>query len=177
MLKTSIFRIFAFMADIKTEIENVFGNKLRLRVSGVCIKDDSILLIKHLSIGKKGALWAPPGGGLIFGETILETLQREFLEETGLQIQAQELIMVNEYLETPLHAIELFFKVIITGGELKKGSDPEMSLENQIISEIKFIQFKDLDKFETDTLHSMFKTYKKASDFLQPVLFQQNINN
>lgn len=176
MLISGIFRIFAFMANIKKEIENIFGNKLRLRVSGICIQDDSILLIKHLAIGKKGILWAPPGGGLQFGETITETVKREFLEETGLLIEVGELIMVNEYLESPLHAIELFFKVIINSGVLKKGSDPEMSPENQIISEIKFIPFEELALLESGTLHSMFKTYKKVSDFLQPVLFQQNIN-
>ncbi|MBC7387884.1 MAG: NUDIX domain-containing protein [Opitutaceae bacterium] len=165
------------MADIKKEIENVFGNQLRIRVSGVCLKEDSILLIKHLSIGKEGVLWAPPGGGMKFGETIIETLKREFLEETGLIIETGELILVNEYLESPLHAIELFFKVTVLEGELKMGSDPEMSPENQIISEIKYIQFKELALMESEQLHSMFNTYKKVSDFLQPVLFQQNIKD
>ncbi len=165
------------MADIRKEIESVFGNQLRLRISGICIIDDSILLIKHLSIGEKGTLWAPPGGGLHFGETITETLKREFIEETGLSIDVGELVMVNEYLESPLHAVELFFKVKIIGGELKKGSDPEMSPSNQIISEIRYVPFKELALFDPDTKHSMFKTYGKASDFLKPVLFQQNINN
>jgi len=163
------------MAGITKEIETVFGNQLRLRVSGICIQKDSVLLIKHQSIGKKGILWAPPGGGLKFGETIHDALKREFLEETGLSIEVEELILVNEYLENPLHAIELFFKAIVTGGDLIKGTDPEMSFENQLISEIKFLPFSELAVMDPETVHSLFKTYKRASDFMKPALFQQNI--
>ena len=175
VLLKSAFRIFAFMADIAKEIETAFGNRLRLRVSGICVQNDSVLLIKHKSLGKKGILWAPPGGGLKFGETIHEALKREFLEETGLIVEIGELISVNEYLEPPLHAVELFFKVIITDGNLSMGLDPELSTENQIISEIKFIPFSELAILDPETVHSLFQTYKSPSDFLKPALFLQNI--
>ena len=165
------------MDDIKQEIEKVFGNHLRMRISGICIVEESILLIKHLSIGPKGILWAPPGGGMIFGQSITDTLKREFLEETGLIVEVGSLILVNEFLETPLHAVELFFKVNIIGGNLIKGSDPEISSENQIIAEIKFFPFSELPHEDLDTFHSLFRTYKNPSDFLQPVLFKQNIRH
>ena len=55
--------------NIQSAITNTFGNKLRLRVSGIYIKNDEILLVKHKSINKEGILWAPPGGGMEFGET------------------------------------------------------------------------------------------------------------
>ena len=163
------------MADIKEEIQQVFGNQLRFRISGICIQNESILLIKHLFIGKSGVLWAPPGGGMMFGESITETLKREFLEETGLVVEVGNLILVNEYLESPLHAVELFFKVKVVSGVVKIGCDPEMSEENQIISEIKFITFKELAQMDKNIIHSLFQTYKKVSDFMQPVLFNQNI--
>ena len=33
---------------------NAYGNKLRLRVCGVCFKGDQILLVKHRNLGEKG---------------------------------------------------------------------------------------------------------------------------
>jgi 8-oxo-dGTP diphosphatase len=58
--------------------------------------------------------------GLQYGEAVNEALKREFLEETQTDITIGEMLFVNEFLEPPLHAIELFFKVEITHGKAKK---------------------------------------------------------
>ena len=163
------------MAELEKEITKAFGNKLRIRVSGICIKENSILLIKHLSIGKKGILWAPPGGGVNFGESITDTLKREFLEETGLTVKVGNLVAVNEFLETPLHAIEIFFLVEIAEGKLALGIDPELAPTHQIISELCFVSFNEISKMDPEITHSMFKIYKSPEDFYKPVLFLQNI--
>lgn len=99
------------MEDINNEIVSSFGNKLRIRVCGICIEENKILLVRHHSIGQSGILWAPPGGGMVYGETSEAALVREFVEETGLDIQVEHFLCVNEYLTPPLHAIELFFMV------------------------------------------------------------------
>ena len=52
-------------------IANKFGNRLRIRACGLLIKEKKILLIKHEGLGKLNALWAPPGGAVEFGETIM----------------------------------------------------------------------------------------------------------
>jgi 8-oxo-dGTP diphosphatase len=163
------------MEDIKKDIHQLFGHKLRLRVSGICIENESILLIKHIGVGKTPFLWAPPGGGLNFGETVTECLKREFLEETGLEIEPKEFLFTNEYLEFPLHAIELFFKVKVIGGKFKKGIDPEMKPESQIIKEIRFVPFEEIKNNETDSFHSLFNNFKKKADFIKNVGFYQNI--
>src|SRR5205814_2113551 len=87
----------------------IFGNKLRVRVCGICIKDQTILLIKHKYLGPKNELWAPPGGGLNFGENARTSLEREFKEETGLNVRVEDFLFIHEFLNPPLHAIELFF--------------------------------------------------------------------
>lgn len=163
------------MEDLKNDIHQLFGHKLRLRVSGICFENESILLIKHIGVGKTPSLWAPPGGGLNFGETVTECLKREFLEETGLEIEPQEFLFTNEYLELPLHAIELFFKVKVIGGRLKKGIDPEMSIEAQIIKDIRFVPFDQIENNESDTFHSLFQNFKKKLDFETSTGFYQNI--
>ncbi len=149
------------------EINKVFGNKLRVRVSGICIKDDAILLIEHKSIGESGILWAPPGGGMNFGENAHATLIREFEEETGLTISVGKLLWVNEYLENPLHAIELFFEVNIIGGDLNLGIDPELDAKKQILTKIEFVPIKNLKDFKKGTLHGNLVDIEDIEDIYE----------
>lgn len=128
---------------INTSLIDVFGNKLRIRVCGILIENDNILLIKHKSITQVGSVfWAPPGGGLVFGESVENALKREFLEETGLVIDVVKMLFVNEFLKPPLHAIELFFEVSKASGILKIGFDPEMNSQNQIIEDVCFVSLR-----------------------------------
>jgi 8-oxo-dGTP diphosphatase len=145
------------MDPLREEIEKVFGNKLRLRVCGICTKEDSVLLIKHKGIGDKGFLWAPPGGGMEYGESALDTLKREFVEETGLEVEVNELLFVNEYFKSPIHALELFFKITPTGGTLSMGSDPEISSQYQIIHELAFIPFSQIKNDDPELYHNIFR--------------------
>ncbi|HYG39058.1 MAG TPA: NUDIX hydrolase [Cytophagales bacterium] len=139
--------------DKSSEILKAFGNKVRIRACGLCVDDNKILLIKHLQIGKNGHLWIPPGGGLNFGESIEECLIREFKEETGLTVSVKDLRFVYEYLQPPLHAVELFFKVEIIEGTLIKGIDPELSPQNQMIDEVKFCDNDFLNSHSPDYFH------------------------
>ena len=94
---------------IEKEIIDKFGERIRVRACGICIEASKILMVKHLIVGKQDYLWAPPGGGMKFGESARECLKREFMEETGLDIRVGDFLFVNEFKDPPLHAIELFF--------------------------------------------------------------------
>ena len=48
----------------------------RVRVAGILIEDDRILLIEHTKNDKK--YWLVPGGGVDWGESAAEALAREF---------------------------------------------------------------------------------------------------
>ena len=100
------------------EIAEIYGNRVRIRVCGLCWQEGSLLLIKH-KMGPEG-FWAPPGGGLEYGESLEDTLRREFLEETGLDVVSEKFLFGCEFIKPPLHAVELFFNVRIVGGKLKK---------------------------------------------------------
>lgn len=121
------------------EMIEIYGNKLRIRVMGIHLHDSKILLVKHKSLTKSGIFWAPPGGGMQAGETAHQALKREFLEETGLNIEVKNLLFVNEYHKEPLFAIELFFEIEIISGVLKIGNDPEMSSDMQIIDSVEYL--------------------------------------
>lgn len=130
------------------EALRLYGNHLRVRVCGIYVQDGKILLVKHHALQEDGFFWAPPGGGLQFGETIEHALKREFVEETGLNVDVCELITVTEYLSLPLHAVELFFYVKVTDGTLTQGKDPEISTDNQLISEVKMLSLTEIDALQ-----------------------------
>ncbi|MFY0591231.1 NUDIX domain-containing protein [Roseivirga sp.] len=141
------------MTDLDDKISKIYGEKLRIRVSGVCIKDEKILLVHHKSLGETGSLWAPPGGGMEYGESAEEALKREYKEETGLSIEVDRFLFVHEYLAPPLHGIELFFLVRSNNDTIIIGEDPEMDKNNQIITSVGFHDLKALQSQKMKSLH------------------------
>lgn len=122
----------------------IFRGKTRVRVCGLLVEEDSILLAQIYSPVIKNLVWIPPGGGLKFGETMKECLIREFHEETNLQIDVHNLIHINELVADSYHALEFYFEVTKTGGELALGSDPEMSEDKQLLKDLKWISIDEL---------------------------------
>jgi 8-oxo-dGTP diphosphatase len=149
---------------MEKKIIEKFGNRLRVRVCGILIEEEKILLVKHKSIGKDGVLWAPPGGGLQFSESAEYCLKREFEEETGLEIQVEEYLFTHEFLQPPLHAIELFFRVSRINGVLKRGSDPEMSADEQIITGVSLLSFDEMKNLDPDSLHYVLRILNNLND-------------
>ncbi len=140
-------------------------DRVRVRVSGIYVRNNQLLLIKHKELGED-YLWSPPGGGIDFNTSIEENLIREFLEETGLIIEVGDFLFINEFISPPLHAIELFFKVKVIEGELKLGKDPELEFDNQIITEIKFMDIKELNREKSQNIHNILRNCKDTKDIL-----------
>lgn len=136
------------------QTKEVFGNKLRIRASGLCYKQDSILLVKHDIDGE--VLWAPPGGGVDFGETIENSVIREFKEECNLDVEVGEFLFFTEFISLPLHALELFYKIDLFGGDLTIGNDPEMS-DRKIILEVDFLNQKEINSIPDDQRHTILR--------------------
>ena len=63
-------------------------------VTGVVIKDNKVLLARH-TYGDGTGLLIIPGGYVQHGETPLEALKREFLEETGIVIAPKKIIGIR----------------------------------------------------------------------------------
>ena len=145
------------IADVRQQqVVNLYGNRLRTRVCGLCRNGDRLLMVRHRGIGENDTFWCPPGGGAQFGETVPDALRREFGEETGLIVEVGKLLFVNEFLVEPLHALELFFVVDAIGGELRLGSDPEMDADGQIIAEVRWMTFAELKAYPPADVHSLF---------------------
>jgi 8-oxo-dGTP diphosphatase len=146
-----------------TWINEQFGNSLRVRVCGVLLQESRILLVNHQGLGPEGTWWSPPGGGLEFGESVNDGLRREFLEETGLEIAPKELWGVHEHVAPPLHAVELFFLVSQTGGQLITGIDPELG-PRQIIKEVKWMPLTEVAELPTEQVHPVVMNLAKHKD-------------
>jgi 8-oxo-dGTP diphosphatase len=60
------------------------ANKFVIRVYGILLKDNAVLVSDETVMGK--FITKFPGGGLEFGEGTIECLQREFFEELTLKV-------------------------------------------------------------------------------------------
>lgn len=159
----------------KQDIENTFGHRLRVRVCGVLVEDDKLLMAVHHGIGKRGIFWAPPGGGLEYGESVEDALKREFLEETGLKVEIDEFMFTHEFFDLPLHGIELFFKVNKVSGQLVTGVDPEMDKDKQTIDNMVFTSFEELKEKHIDEKHHLFRHCNSLEELIKMRGFYTNL--
>ncbi|WP_025761327.1 NUDIX domain-containing protein [Dyadobacter tibetensis] len=148
-----------------SEITSRYGNHIRVRVNGLLLVDDQLLCVGHqMSSSPNRLFWAPPGGGLAFGERMEEAVQREFLEETGLSVSVGEMISVTEFINDPLHAVELFFKITSHHGILQKGKDPEHDRKDQIICQVKFIPVSELNRMPPEQAHVVLRKFRSFEE-------------
>ncbi len=147
-----------------TSVKSTYKKSTRVRVCGLLIRDNALLLVKHLGLGPKGYAWLPPGGGVEFEESVEEGLIREFREETHLTVSVGEFLFVNEYRDQNFHSVELFFKVNYVSGDLQKGSDPEY--DQQIISEVAFLPWQTITDIDPRRKHNIFSKCPRSYEIL-----------
>lgn len=73
----------------------------RIRVAGLVVRNDKILLAEHEKGGRR--YWLLPGGGMEFGETLEEALKRELVEEAGLAVETGKLLWIVESIPDDKH--------------------------------------------------------------------------
>ena len=90
-------------------------------VYGRCVIEGSILLTRLSSIEPEAGRWTLPGGGMEFGEHPVDTLRREFIEETGLVPEIGGLVDVRSRLlaanarRPGLHVLQIVYDVTASG--------------------------------------------------------------
>ena len=153
-----------YCLTVDTSVAEKYGNRLRIRVCGLCWQENRLLMVNHHGLYGHD-FWAPPGGGLEWGQSVEATLVREFKEETDVSVTVGNLKFVCEFILSPLHAIELFFDVSTPVGVVTTGTDPE--LHAQIIKEVRFLEESEVLKLPHNHLHGVFKGLKRLEDIRQ----------
>lgn len=105
------------MSDLK-KYHRAFG------VYGICAEDEKILVINKNG-GPYINRYDLPGGSLEEGEALSHAMKREFLEETGIEVEIEENIGVIDFKLpwlwkefTDVHHIAVYYTVRKVGGEI-----------------------------------------------------------
>jgi 8-oxo-dGTP diphosphatase len=96
----------------------------RVAAYGVCLDVERRLLLCRLGPEEPNpGFWTLPGGGLNFGEPPAEAALRELAEETGLTGEIVSLAAVESWSREGFQAIQIIYRVNLTGGELRDETD------------------------------------------------------
>ena len=100
-----------------------FRRRVRVRVSGILIRDGALLLIAHRK--KDRVYWLLPGGGVKFGESLERALRREFREELGIDVDVHDLVLACDSIEPGgrRHIVNLSFRCTYREGEYALGAE------------------------------------------------------
>lgn len=128
---------------------------------GLVVKDGKILLIKKKT-GPYDGLLDLPGGSFEFGETPEETLKREILEETGLEVTKYQLFdassvvvewKYDDNINILVHHIGIFYQILEYRNEIRK----DISIDNQNDDSLgaEFYEIKNLKKEDVSAIALM----------------------
>ena len=116
----------------------------RVRVAGILIENNKILLIEHKKNDKK--YWLIPGGGVDWGERTAEALIREYKEETNLDVTVDKFLFLSETIapDKEKHVINLYFKV-----KKDENSKAEMILGDETnLNDLRFVSKDEIENIK-----------------------------
>ncbi len=96
---------------------------VRVRVAGILITGDGLLLIAHKK--NDDVYWLLPGGGVDYGESLSEALVREFMEELNIKVSVGDLAFISDSIDPAgeRHVINICFTCEYNGGDYLLGEE------------------------------------------------------
>ena len=92
----------------------------RVNVRGIIVSDQGEIFCQRLTARNSDGrnFWCTPGGGLEMGESLLDGLRREMIEETGVKPEIGKLLFIQQFAESggqsahgPNEQLEFFFLI------------------------------------------------------------------
>jgi 8-oxo-dGTP diphosphatase len=88
-----------------------------ISAAALAVRNGRVLLVHHREAGRYD-FWVPPGGGLQGSESIFECARRETLEETGLDVELDRILYIQEFWEPGYHFCKFFIVCKTFSGDL-----------------------------------------------------------
>lgn len=114
----------------------------QIRVTGVLVEDDKILLVKQKVSSKR--CWSLPGGRLERGETLEEGIIREVEEETGLKTKVVKLLYICDKTDSKIPLIHITFLLERKEGEITL---PTNEFDDNPIHDVQMVLIDNLTDF------------------------------
>jgi 8-oxo-dGTP diphosphatase len=129
-------------------------------VGVVVLRRDEVLLVQRGKAPNKGE-WSIPGGKQLLGETVMETVHRELLEETGVKIEQPALLDVVDFIvpdgigKIQYHYTLVDYQAKWLSGECRSGDDADA---------VKWFTFEELNSLELlkITRNIIFKAFRNS---------------
>ncbi len=101
--------------------------EIRIRVAGILLKDDKLLMVSHKKNGD--IYWLLPGGGVDYGESLTESLRREFKEELNIDVKIGDILLIADSIEPKgdRHIVNICFQCRYISGEYRIGEDNRLN--------------------------------------------------
>jgi 8-oxo-dGTP diphosphatase len=98
------------------------GGRPELCVGAVVVDAGRLLLVRRGRPPSAG-LWSVPGGRVEHGETLAEAVRREVAEETGVAVEAGELVGFVERIDGARHQVIFDFRARASGARDPRPGD------------------------------------------------------
>lgn len=88
----------------------------RVAVRGIILHNGKLLCVTlkkhaHKPLNGKDNYWCVPGGGVDVGEPLIPALEREIVEELGIQPVVGNLLYVQQFVYDGIEQLEFFFHI------------------------------------------------------------------
>lgn len=90
----------------------------RINVRGIIRRDGTLFAVRHRRPEGERDFWCTPGGGLEDGESLVDGIRREMMEETGVTPEIGRLLFIQQFSKTGDAVydefLEFFFEITNT---------------------------------------------------------------
>jgi 8-oxo-dGTP pyrophosphatase MutT (NUDIX family) len=96
-----------------------------IRYQAAIIHQHHILLLQQTDHGSGRSYWLLPGGRMDGDETEEDCVQREVMEETGLDVTVQDLLLDEPHIRGRSYRQRKTYRCAYRSGDARPGSEPE----------------------------------------------------